>query len=203
MASDGLLFPIFSKISNRSHTPIYATLIGGLLSATMALVFDLLTLVEMLSIGTLIAYTQVALAVLISRYETKDDGTGDLISSLLSIVGIIILLCSISIHSFEQREYIDPVSVVVFGALFYLLIYIVYKKLSKRNANLSDELGNVFLTPCVPWLPVLSIFCNVYLMLKLSSITWLRFILWMMIGFAIYLGYGIRQAERILFPVSS
>ncbi|CAF0760600.1 unnamed protein product [Adineta ricciae] len=141
MASDGLLFSLFSKISIKSHTPIYSTLIGGFLSALMALVFDLLTLVEMLSIGTLIAYTQVALAVLISRYEIKDDCTDDLSQNLFSILIILILLCLISIHSFEQHDYINPIVMIVFVALFYLLIYIVYKKLSKRKQNISDDIA--------------------------------------------------------------
>ncbi|CAF1335102.1 unnamed protein product [Adineta ricciae] len=201
MASDGLLFSLFSKISIKSHTPIYSTLIGGFLSALMALVFDLLTLVEMLSIGTLIAYTQVALAVLISRYEIKDDCTDDLSQNLFSILIILILLCLISINSFEQHDYINPIVMIVFVALFYLLIYIVYKKLSKRKQNISDDIGNVFLAPCVPWLPILSIFCNIYLMLKLSFITWIRFLIWMIVGFSIYFLYGMKQAETILFPV--
>ena len=80
-----------------------------------------------------------------------------------------------------------------------LLIFLIYKKLSQRKQNLSEELGNIFLTPFVPWLPIFSIFCNIYLMLKLSFTTWIRFILWMMIGFSIYFFYGIQQAGRILF----
>ncbi|CAF1368749.1 unnamed protein product [Adineta steineri] len=201
MASDGLLFPIFSKISNRSHTPIYSTLIGGFLAAVMALVFDLLTLVEMLSIGTLIAYTQVALAVLISRYEIIDDSSYELTKNLSSIIVIIIILCFISIYSFEQHDYIDPLILLIFLFLLYILINMVYKNFCNRKQNISDELGNIFLTPFVPWLPIFSIFCNIYLMLKLSFITWVRFILWMIIGFSIYFFYGMQQAGKYLFPV--
>lgn len=195
MASDGLLFPIFSKISNKSHTPIYSTLIGGLFAAFMALIFDLLTLVEMLSIGTLIAYTQVALAVLISRYEKQDSNLSGI---LLTILILIIGLCFISIHEFEHHDYINPITVLIFVCLLCLLIYLVYNNLSKRKENLSDELGSLFLTPCVPWLPLFSIFCNIYLMLKLSVITWIRFFLWMVVGFSIYFFYGIHQAGKML-----
>jgi amino acid transporter len=201
MASDGLLFPIFGQVSSKSRTPIYSTLIGGLLAALMALFFDLLTLVEMLSIGTLIAYTQVALAVLISRYELQDEINPDLSQSLLSVIFIIVVLCFISIYSFEQHDFIHPMSFAIFTFLLGLLIYLVYTKLSRRRQNASDDVERVFRTPAVPWLPVLSIFCNVYLMLKLSFITWVRFTIWMFLGLSIYFFYGIHQAGKILFPL--
>jgi amino acid transporter len=200
MASDGLLFSIFGQISNKSRTPIYSTLIGGFISALMALVFDLLTLVEMLSIGTLIAYTQVALAVLISRYENTDNNN-DLNKNLFMIIIIILSLCFISIYSFEHHDYIHPIYMMIFTCLLCLLIYLIYKNFSKRKENLSNELENIFLTPYVPWLPIFSIFCNIYLMLKLSFITWIRFCIWMIIGFSIYFFYGISQAGKILLPV--
>jgi amino acid transporter len=201
MASDGLLFPIFSKVSSQSLTPIYSTIIGGILAALMALFFDLLTLVEMLSIGTLIAYTQVALAVLISRYELDEGIDRGLVQTLASIIFIIVALCCISIYSFEAHDYIDTVSVLLFSMLVCFLIIFVYHKLHRRTQKYTDASANRFLTPCVPWLPVFSIFCNLYLMLKLSFITWIRFILWMILGLSIYFFYGIRQAGKIRSPV--
>ncbi|CAF2714816.1 unnamed protein product [Rotaria sp. Silwood2] len=202
MSSDGLLFSIFGKVSNKSRTPIYSTLIGSFISAFMALIFDLLTLVEMLSIGTLIAYTQVALAVLISRYETNDDSNYDLCKSLFSIIIIILLLCFISIYSFENHDYINPIFIILFTLLLCILIFLIHRKFSKKKQNISDELDNIFLTPCTPWLPIFSIFCNLYLILKLSLITWIRFIVWMIIGFSIYFFYGVHQAGKILLPIS-
>ncbi|CAF2057858.1 unnamed protein product [Rotaria magnacalcarata] len=202
MASDGLLFPIFGKVSNRSRTPIYSTLIGGVFASLMALIFDLLTLVEMLSIGTLIAYTQVALAVLISRYETMDDNNHDLSKSILLIISIILALCFISIYSFEKSNFINPISIIVFAVLLCILILLIYKTFSKKKQNISNEIDNIFLTPLTPWLPIFSIFCNIYLMLKLSFVTWIRFIIWMIMGFSIYFFYGIQQAEKLLLPVS-
>jgi amino acid transporter len=202
MASDGLLFSIFGQVSSKSRTPIYSTLIGGFIAALMALIFDLLTLVEMLSIGTLIAYTQVALAVLISRYENPDDMNNELSKNLFYTIIIILFLCFISIYSFENHDYINPIYMFIFTILVIILINLIYKKFCKRKQIFSDELGNIFLTPLVPWLPIFSIFCNIYLMLKLRFITWIRFIVWMIIGFSIYFFYGIHQAGRILFPVS-
>lgn len=36
--------------------------------------------------------------------------------------------------------------------------------------------------PLVPLTPALSILLNIYLMLKLSYMTWLRFLVWLIIG---------------------
>ncbi|XP_035563210.2 cationic amino acid transporter 3-like [Canis lupus dingo] len=54
-----------------------------------------------------------------------------------------------------------------------------------------------FRVPALPLLPLMSIFMNVYLMMQMAAGTWARFGVWMLIGFAIYFGYGIQHALRI------
>lgn len=53
---------------------------------------------------------------------------------------------------------------------------------------------NSFTVPFIPWLPGLSIVINVYLMMKLDYMTWVRFIVWIIIGLIIYFVYGIRKS---------
>ncbi|MBK9698055.1 MAG: amino acid permease [Propionibacteriaceae bacterium] len=52
------------------------------------------------------------------------------------------------------------------------------------------DLPRAFKVPLSPWLPILSAVICGYLMLNLSVETWLRFLIWLVIGFAIYFSYS-------------
>ncbi|XP_072839576.2 cationic amino acid transporter 4 [Pogona vitticeps] len=55
-----------------------------------------------------------------------------------------------------------------------------------------------FQLPLVPLTPALSIFINIYLMLKLNYMTWLRFSIWLIAGLMVYFGYGIWHSKENL-----
>jgi len=76
MAKDGLLFQFFTHINVKREVAVNATVYPGIMTAVFALLFDLEELVEMMSIGTLLAYTLVSLCVLILRYQ-PDEHFGD------------------------------------------------------------------------------------------------------------------------------
>ncbi|CAB3261041.1 unnamed protein product [Arctia plantaginis] len=69
MSSDGLLFRFLGQVSEKYQTPLAGTIIAGLFTGTLAMIFRLEQLIHMMSIGTLLAYSMVASCVLLLRYE--------------------------------------------------------------------------------------------------------------------------------------
>lgn len=71
MANDGLLFSFLGHINERTQVPVWNLVISGILSALIALLFDLQHLVEFMSIGTFLAYTIVSASVIVLRYRPE------------------------------------------------------------------------------------------------------------------------------------
>ncbi|XP_015912315.3 solute carrier family 7 member 14 [Parasteatoda tepidariorum] len=69
MAKDGLIFRTLAVVWPFTGTPAKATCILGLMTAFVSLIMSLDVLVEMMSIGTLMAYTLVSTCVLLLRYQ--------------------------------------------------------------------------------------------------------------------------------------
>lgn len=55
---------------------------------------------------------------------------------------------------------------------------------------------NTFAVPFVPWLPGISIIINVYLMMMLDYMTWVRFAVWILLGLVIYFAYGMSHSNE-------
>jgi cationic amino acid transporter 14 len=108
---------------------------------------------------------------------------GRLITSLACcIVGFDLMLVIFEyFNTFESQSVLKPYALllVVLGILLligHLLALSNFTQIKPRG----------FETPCVPLVPSLGILINIYLMLRLSSLTLIRFTIWMVLGFVIY-----------------
>ncbi|MFD5537870.1 amino acid permease, partial [Streptomyces sp. NPDC127079] len=73
------------------------------------------------------------------------------------------------------------------GTLFAFIV-VAISVIILRNTR--PDLERSFRTPWVPVLPILSVLASLWLMLNLPAETWLRFAVWMVIGFVVYFFYG-------------
>ncbi|XP_059243264.1 cationic amino acid transporter 3-like [Mustela nigripes] len=108
-------------------------------------------------------------------------------SSLLVL--LLILLCLVLAHwPGLLSGHPWPITVVVLLLVLISGITVVIWRQPQSSTPLP------FKVPALPLLPLLSIFVNVCLMMQMSAGTWLRFGVWMLIGFALYFCSGIQQS---------
>ncbi|XP_041846989.1 cationic amino acid transporter 2 isoform X1 [Melanotaenia boesemani] len=238
MAEDGVLFKVLARINPKTKTPVIATMSSGVVAAIMAFLFDLKALVDMMSIGTLLAYSLVAVCVLILRYqpdgilerqtgkgerdylspeESESDlteseshlnmlkGGGSTLQTVLqppvspskhssSVVNmsICVLVMVVCIISYLTTYHLDSISGLKAWILALLSVcFLIFSGcifMICRQPQTTKKVS--FMVPLLPFLPVLSIYVNIYLMVQLSGDTWIRFSVWMAVGFLIYFGYG-------------
>ncbi|KAM6923845.1 cationic amino acid transporter 2 isoform 1-T1 [Xenentodon cancila] len=245
MAEDGVLFKVLARINPKTKTPVIATMSSGVVAAIMAFLFDLKALVDMMSIGTLLAYSLVAVCVLILRYQpngalerqagkgerdylSSGEGESELTESEshlnmlkgggstlqtvlhppvnpseqssevvnMSVGVLVMVVCVISYLTTYHLESISCLEVWILALLSVcLLIFSSCIVMVCRQPQTTKKVS--FMVPLLPFLPVLSIFVNIYLMVQLSGDTWIRFSVWMAAGFLIYFGYGMwHSTER-------
>uniref|UniRef100_A0A8D2QS96 Cationic amino acid transporter C-terminal domain-containing protein n=1 Tax=Zosterops lateralis melanops TaxID=1220523 RepID=A0A8D2QS96_ZOSLA len=192
MARDGLLFKPLAKVSHR-QCPVVATLVSGGVAALLALLFDLKALVDTMSIGTLLAYSLVAatlpcpLVVICPTVAAWERGEPTALACALSWVSTAGLPCLQAGGAWCITALALPLLGILAAAL---LIW--------RQPQSQDKAS--FMVPCLPFLPLLSISINTVLVARLSGAAWLRYLLWMAVGFLIYFGYGIWHSTESHWP---
>ncbi|XP_076013699.1 putative cationic amino acid transporter [Genypterus blacodes] len=311
MAGDGLLFKFLANVSSYTETPAVACVVSGFLAALLSLLVSLRDLIEMMSIGTLLAYTLVSLCVLLLRYQPEGDihgfvnflseeqnnkkkegvlaecekeacsptsevdeygglptntcgaknlpslgdnemligktdktayaanhpnyGTVDMTTGIeaeeseggvsrrlkkligpryytlrirlglpgkmdrptvatgktvtVCVLFLFILMfafCSFIIFgasSIGEGSWWALLLLITFIVVLVLLVVIILQQ--PENPKRLP-----YMAPCVPFVPASAMLVNIYLMLKLSAITWIRFSIWCIVGVLIYFGYG-------------
>lgn len=128
IAKDGLLPKFFSRIHDKSRIPHHATIFACVVTSVFAGLFPLNVLSELVSIGTLLAFTVVCLSILVLR-KTQPD------------------------------------------------------------------LNRPFRTPWVPFVPLLGAAICMLQMFSLPMSTWLRLLVWTLVGALVYFFYGIKHSK--------
>ncbi|XP_008065565.1 cationic amino acid transporter 3-like [Carlito syrichta] len=106
---------------------------------------------------------------------------------------VVILLMILCLILAKWPRYLFSGDLVYAGVVVTLLVLIIgFTFIIWRQPQSDTPL--YFKVPLLPVLPLISIFVNVYLMMQMTVETWARYGVWMVIGFAVYFGYGIRHS---------
>jgi APA family basic amino acid/polyamine antiporter len=189
MSRDGLLWKRFSKVHPKYKTPSFATIITGVLVAVPALFFKMDFFVDLTSVGTFFAFILVCAGVLYmdqSGLSAKAKFKVPYINGRYLIgLGLLVGLALVFVYADEAIA--EWKSYTFVGLLEHKLLAIVFWLTWLGLAIYGYKYK-------FSVLPVAGILVNLYLMSELGASNWFIFIIWLLMGLAVYFGYGYRKS---------
>lgn len=197
MSRDGLLPQKFSQVHPKYKTPGFATLMTGLLVGIPVLFLDANLVVDMCSIGTLFAFILVCGGVIILQERDKQNATdnhlatpkfktpyinGQFIVPALLIIGLVLFFkdpANVESTFPFDKGFSEWKHQIPFWIFIFVSIYMAVKTFIKKWSLI----------------PVLGFLSCSMLVSTLGVVNWMRFLIWMAIGFVIYFSYGIKHSK--------
>lgn len=178
--------PWFALVHEKTGTPINATAIMVIATAIVAFFTGLDVLSNLLSISTLFIFSLVAIALLVRRYYVSGE-TSIKNQQMLIIFLTIILASSVATAVYWARSdgwigYLVSVPLLFLGTLGLQLFVPQARK---------PKLWGV---PLVPWIPVLSIAINIFLLGSIDTASFIRFAVWTAIILFYYIFFGLHAS---------
>ncbi len=184
MSRDGLLPKIFSRIHPRFGTPSFSTILTGIVVAVPALFMNLGQVLSLTSIGTLFAFVLVCGGVLVLQ-QRKDKPeskfkvpyiNAQFIFPALLVLSVVLIVTNIDGYFTAAIFTKETWPMAVFWLIAIIMAVLSFmKKLSL--------------------LPVLGMISCFYLMAQETHTVWMRFLIWLAIGLAVYFLYSFTHSK--------
>ncbi|RZK25396.1 MAG: amino acid permease, partial [Hymenobacter sp.] len=200
MSRDGLLPPVFAKVHPKFHTPSFSTIVTGIFVGVPALFLNMDLVVDLTSIGTLFAFALVCGGILIIDPYGKSGArfTVPYISGRW-LVPLILVGAGYLLWRYDHDMVTKLISDVdgttasrthagYYGVFRHQIPYLVF-------ILASLVLMVVTFQKKLSLLPVLGLLTNMYLMTQLGINNWTMFLIWLLIGLAIYFTYGYKHSK--------
>jgi APA family basic amino acid/polyamine antiporter len=201
ISRDGLLPKKFSEIHPKYKTPAFATIATGILVGIPSLFLDANLVTDLCSIGTLFAFVLVCGGVLILQHDDRRkieqiENTQKpkfkvlYINGRYVIVFVWLILFTTFLYNDNAKIYLKNIFSIeggfqvwqhqILNWIFILVIIImsVFTIIKKWSA-----------------IPVFGFLSCCYLLSTLGISNWIRFIVWMLIGLAIYFLYSYKNSK--------
>ncbi|HNA99595.1 MAG TPA: amino acid permease [Marmoricola sp.] len=176
LSADASLAQVFVDVGK----PFYATMIAA------GAVAGLTTVVMTLLIGaSRVVFAMSRDWLLPASLGKTNPRTGTPVKITLSL-GILVALTA-ALTPIGKLEYMINIGTLT----AFLLVSIAVPVLRKRR----PDFDRPFKVPFSPVIPILSAVICSYLMLTLPLETWVRFLIWMVLGFVIYFAYGYKRSR--------
>ncbi|WCJ22994.1 cationic amino acid transporter 9 [Euphorbia peplus] len=189
---DGLLPSIFAKVHPTRHTPVHSQIWVGIVASILAGLFNVHMLSHILSVGSLTGYSVVSACVVTLRWKDKTSSQVSFRRTSAFTEGVICILvvafCGFGAGLFYR-----------YGASFaFLIVAVVIAVLATAALYVRQAYADPpgFSCPGVPFVPVISIFFNIFLFAQLHVEAWGRFVVLSIIMIGIYAFYGQYNAKQ-------
>lgn len=188
MSRDGLLPPALGKVHPRFGTPHVATLLTGAVVAIPLFFSSLSTVVDMTSMGTLMAFAMVSAGVAYLHYAPPPNYNPRFrvpyIPSrwLFPIMVLAGLLWAWSLNPLAIQHLVDFSQGGILWHYRILLLFVFIATYLAIRYNLS-------------LLPLLGTLSPLYLIIELGQENWIRLLLWLGAGLVFYFVYGYRHSH--------
>lgn len=189
MSRDGLLPKRFSSIHPRFKTPAFSTVLAGFVVAIPALFLNLNEVADLTSLGTLFAFAIVCAGVL------KMDATGQSAQAKFKVT------------YFNSRYWLPAVLVILFFILQAANPGFFLHLVDCPDGNCKSQIPYFLFLACFAvitalaityqwsFVPVVGLVLNLFMMSQVMFVSWVRFMIWMVIGLIVYFGYGYANSK--------
>lgn len=179
--------PILSIISQKTGTPVNATVVMTVANCIVALFTSLDVLANLLSISTLFLFTLVSIAFIVRRHYVSGDTTNPDRNRLIFFL-VLILSSSIAtslcwgLSVTRWFAYIITIGMWFFATLG---LNLMVKQARKPK---------VWGVPLVPWVPSASVALNVFVISSIDGPSFIRFSIWTVVLLVYYLFVGLHAS---------
>lgn len=184
MSRDGLLPPIFSKLHKKYKTPSFSTILTGLVVGIPAMLFDLNLVISLTSIGTLFAFVLVCGGVIVMENMPGRPASKFKVPYLNGryVIPFLFAFSVLHVAIYAPEHFNYMVSKEGWPMLLFWVITLIVTVLTA-----------LYKYSTIPVLGMISCF---YLMAQETSMVWIRFLVWLVIGLTVYFLYSYHHSKQ-------